>query len=317
MNQRKFTVIMCFAISIMGLLFIMMVREYCFFKQQAHILCQLQKEYRYYADIFKKKINDDLIPQAESREKKKSFDQLTFDECGKSQSTTSSDLMFTLLNRNPSYLKQSLTTYAHQESGDFFLGHIDTDCFTAYTEQLLEELETTSKKHSISEKSATDSSFGYSINKKKHSFQTHMRVKNNDVLALTLQWPIEKGCFWLSSFFGPRKKPNGRWGYHQGIDMAALRGTAVKAAASGTIIEAHRTKGYGKTVVISHDKKCKTRYAHLDTILVQAGNHVLRNQIIGRVGDTGLVRKRGKDASHLHFEVYFGNKQINPMYFLN
>lgn len=134
--------------------------------------------------------------------------------------------------------------------------------------------------------------------------------------ALTFAWPIDAGKFWLSSYFGPRKKPNGQASFHKGIDMAALKGTRVKAAASGIIVEACEDKGYGKTIVIEHDSTYKTRYAHLDKMHVNLGQHVAQGLWIGDVGATGNVRATGKDASHLHFEVYVDGDRVNPLHFL-
>lgn len=128
--------------------------------------------------------------------------------------------------------------------------------------------------------------------------------------------PVDEGKYWLSSYFGPRKKPNGQASFHKGIDMAALKGTPVKAAASGFVQEAYEDKGYGKTIVISHEQEHKTRYAHLDKILVVKGQRVEQGQLIGKVGATGNVRTAGKDPSHLHFEVYIGQERVNPLQYL-
>lgn len=137
--------------------------------------------------------------------------------------------------------------------------------------------------------------------------------RSHDML---FKWPIDRSSFWLSSFFGQRKH-NGRWKFHRGIDMAAAKGTPVIAAADGVVVEARYAQGYGKTIVIAHNAKYKTRYAHLNSVLVRVGQKVERAERIGRVGATGFVRsKRGGDASHLHFEVYVFGKQVNPMYFL-
>ncbi len=130
-------------------------------------------------------------------------------------------------------------------------------------------------------------------------------------------WPIERNKFWLSSCFGPRKGPNGKKSFHTGIDMAAHKGTPVKAAASGTVMQVYEDPlGYGKTIVIKHDQTYKTRYAHLNVMLVKVGQHVKRGDLIGKVGDSGNVRKQGRDASHLHFELYELGKRVNPLYFL-
>ena len=99
--------------------------------------------------------------------------------------------------------------------------------------------------------------------------------------------------------------------------MAAVKGTPVKAAGTGIVTVASYQSGYGNTVVIVHDRKFKTRYAHLDKILVKTGTEVYQNTVIGKVGATGFVRKKGRDASHLHFEVHvFGKNKVNPFYFM-
>ena len=144
------------------------------------------------------------------------------------------------------------------------------------------------------------------------SQQSWKKIPHEAIFA----WPITRKQFWLSSPFGPRKKPNGTRGFHYGIDMAAVRGTPVKAAGPGVVIEACYMSGYGNTIVISHNKKFKTRYAHLAKIMVRRGQTVEQGAIIGKVGDTGSVRKRGKDASHLHFEVSVFGKQVNPCCYL-
>ena len=130
------------------------------------------------------------------------------------------------------------------------------------------------------------------------------------------KWPIDRDSFWISSIFGPRKKADKSWGFHYGVDMATAKGTPVKAAAAGTIIEARNASGYGKMVLIKHSDKYKTRYAHLDKISTKLGQQVKAGQVIGRAGDTGHIRKKGKDGTHLHFEVLVWDKQRNPMHYL-
>ncbi len=141
-------------------------------------------------------------------------------------------------------------------------------------------------------------------------------TSQGDVRHGVLSWPIDRSQFWLSSPFGPRKKPDGSWGFHTGIDMAAVWGTLIKAAADGVVVEAGYAHAYGNRVVIMHASKIKTLYAHLAKIDVNVGDAVKKGDIIGKVGDTGHVRKRGHDASHLHFEVYSAGKRVNPSYFL-
>ncbi|MBA3751282.1 M23 family metallopeptidase [Candidatus Dependentiae bacterium] len=131
-------------------------------------------------------------------------------------------------------------------------------------------------------------------------------------------WPIKLSEFWVSSFFGPRKKPNGIWGFHSGLDLAATRGTLVHAAGEGIVTEATHMPGYGNYILIVHNEEYKTRYAHLDRILVKRGQKVLSGDVIGKVGATGTVRKTRKSGSgsHLHFEIYQEAKRINPLFYL-
>ena len=131
---------------------------------------------------------------------------------------------------------------------------------------------------------------------------------------IRLSWPIKRSRFWISSLYGPRKKRSGAWGFHYGVDMAALKGTPVCAAYTGIVVEARYSPGYGNTIVMAHSRKHRTRYAHLSKILVKVGQKVHRGSVIGNVGDTGYVRSaKGKDASHLHFELIEFGKKINPL----
>jgi len=124
-------------------------------------------------------------------------------------------------------------------------------------------------------------------------------------------WPVERSKCWISSLFGHRKQTNS---FHYGVDMAAFKGTPVKAAQNGIITEARLSRGYGNTILINHDKKYKTRYAHLDKILVTVGQKVNQGDLIGKVGATGNVRaSNGGDPSHLHFEIYSFGTRVNPL----
>ncbi len=152
---------------------------------------------------------------------------------------------------------------------------------------------------------------------------TRIRPATADVSWKRLQrealfaWPLKAEDFWVSSLFGPRRL-GGRQGFHAGVDLAAVRGTPVYAASAGIILEACYSAGYGNYILIAHNRKFKTRYAHLDKILVYEGQSVSSGDCIGRVGATGFVRKsrRGGSASHLHFEVYMKGKPVNPFFFL-
>ena len=113
----------------------------------------------------------------------------------------------------------------------------------------------------------------------------------------------------LSSFYGNRKHPvYSRRKFHNGLDIAAKHGTLVGAARAGKVVSTGWNGGYGKTVVIEHDKGYKTLYGHLSQINVRPGQIVEAGRIIGRVGSTGL-----STGPHLHFTLWHNGKLINPM----
>jgi len=101
---------------------------------------------------------------------------------------------------------------------------------------------------------------------------------------------------------------------HKGIDLAAMRGTPVKACSSGIVEMATRAGTFGNMVLIRHSNGYKSRYAHLKKITVPQGTFVSRGKVIGYVGNTGRVS--GKTGDHLHFEVLAKNTPVNPIYFL-
>jgi len=152
----------------------------------------------------------------------------------------------------------------------------------------------------------------------KHSRVRREAVKKNripqseaqDPLAYELSearfsWPLSQ--VQVSSPFGRR------WGRaHEGIDIAAPKGTPVKAARSGRVIYAdQKISGYGKMVVIRHSPNFATVYAHLSRMGVRVGDRVERGYIIGKVGSTGKSTN-----PHLHFEIRHRRRAVNPLIYL-
>ncbi|NYG07882.1 murein DD-endopeptidase MepM/ murein hydrolase activator NlpD [Phycicoccus badiiscoriae] len=108
---------------------------------------------------------------------------------------------------------------------------------------------------------------------------------------------------WISSEFGMRYHPILHyWRLHAGRDFAADCGTPIRAAASGTIISAGWTGGYGNRIMIDHGivrgVDLVTTYNHMSRYVVQSGS-VSRGEIIGYVGTSGE-----STGCHLHFETY-------------
>jgi murein DD-endopeptidase MepM/ murein hydrolase activator NlpD len=94
---------------------------------------------------------------------------------------------------------------------------------------------------------------------------------------------------------------------HYGIDIGLNTGDPVKSAFEGMVRFAKKHGGYGNVVIIRHYNGLETVYAHLHKIKVKPGQIVEAGQVIGTGGNTG--RSFG---SHLHFEVRFKGKPINP-----
>ncbi len=126
--------------------------------------------------------------------------------------------------------------------------------------------------------------------------------------------PLPQDSYRLTSGFGYRKDPfTGRASGHNGLDMAAPRGTDIYAAEDGIVVVAGYQRGYGNAIVIKHDNQISTLYAHIREggILVKSGQVVKRGQKIAEVGSTG--RSTG---NHLHFTVYEKNNAKNPSNYL-
>ncbi len=287
------------SIALLGLTALLVI-EYRFFHDQAQKMLELKEEYRTYTLAVKKVLNEYNAMREQA--------SADIDYQNSQESDEQKD-SFMLVNREPSYLKQSMINYIHKENLGVILKSIDPNEWTDYTDQIKHK----TKRVALNQKKRTRKS-------KRAQGQTLLQLPHETYLTaakdINFVWPISRSQFWLSSFFGPRRKPDRSWGFHYGIDMASCRGTPVIAAADGIVIEAHYDAGYGNTVLIAHTNKYKTRYAHLDKIIASVGQKVEQGTLIGKVGSTGAVFKRkGKDPSHLHFEVYAHGKKVNPLSF--
>jgi murein DD-endopeptidase MepM/ murein hydrolase activator NlpD len=122
--------------------------------------------------------------------------------------------------------------------------------------------------------------------------------------------PSAQGFIWpvagpVTSGFGMR------WGrMHEGIDIGAPTGTAIHAAAAGTVIYAGVMGGYGNIVVIDHGEGVSTAYGHMSAIWIGGGS-VAQGASIGAVGCTGHCF-----GPHLHFEVRINGSPVDPLGYL-
>lgn len=108
----------------------------------------------------------------------------------------------------------------------------------------------------------------------------------------------------IISTFGP--KVDGL--HNDGINIKAVRGTPVRAAENGVVVyTGDDLEGYGNLILVRHENRMMSAYAHLDKILIERGATVKRGQSIGTVGSTGQV-----DTPQLHFEIRKGSTALDP-----
>jgi len=93
----------------------------------------------------------------------------------------------------------------------------------------------------------------------------------------------------------------GDWRFHTGMDVKSDVGSPVKAALNGTVLSIKEDPTNGLTVVLDHGSGLVTVYGGLDSLCVNEGDKVVKNQIIGRIGEPPLVE--ADLGPHLHFEV--------------
>jgi murein DD-endopeptidase MepM/ murein hydrolase activator NlpD len=96
--------------------------------------------------------------------------------------------------------------------------------------------------------------------------------------------------------------------YHDGIDLVALEGTAVRASAAGKVLFAgEEPRQFGKLVVVDHGHGWQSSYAFLSRITVKQGDEVRQGERVGLSGHTGRAR-----GSELHFELRRDNRPVDP-----
>lgn len=130
------------------------------------------------------------------------------------------------------------------------------------------------------------------------------------VKRMPLAAPLDR--YAISSSYGTRRDPlNNRQAMHHGIDLIAAANAPIRAPAPGIVVFAGRNGGYGNMVEIDHGRSLRTRYAHLRTIKVKAGEKVEFEQKLGTLGNSG--RSTG---AHLHYEILIAGKPADPLNFI-
>jgi murein DD-endopeptidase MepM/ murein hydrolase activator NlpD len=121
-----------------------------------------------------------------------------------------------------------------------------------------------------------------------------------------LSWPVDGRV--ILSRFGP--KPGGR--VNDGVNIKAIRGQAVRAAADGEILYVgDAIAGFGLMILVRHSGGVVTAYGHLEDALASRGARVQRGQVIARAGSSGEAKE-----PQLLFQVRQGRKPLDPLLYL-
>ena len=145
--------------------------------------------------------------------------------------------------------------------------------------------------------------------------QIYSRLDNltTAMSRLPLVTPVAHGFYRSTSGFGYRLDPfTGRAALHSGADMAGDFGTNIMATAPGRVVSAERRGPYGLCVEIDHGHGIRTRYGHLQSVSVSAGDIVQFRQRIATMGSSG--RSTGP---HLHYEIWFNDIARDPTKFFD
>lgn len=149
----------------------------------------------------------------------------------------------------------------------------------------------------------------------------HMNGEQKEIYALykethglTQQFYTPLDLYWynyVSSYYGYRINPvTGAEQLHRGVDIAIPTGTNVLAAMDGTVTTAIYDASYGNYVVIEDSNGYCTKYAHMDTLSVRAGQSITHGTVIGTTGNTG-----SSTGSHLHIECLYQGVYYNPLFY--
>lgn len=325
-------IIYAILLSILGGLALLLAYDHFTLKSELQRLVEIRDEYRTYTMTFRNILRDyqrlkegddtsgqdaDIIEQVRSMGDEKKKSPFARDPNLTSKNGTGEkEAQFLIVNREPSYLDSSVVSYLKRHhAGNNMLkklraqGHIKLAEISSQARP---------KKARRSRRQAGQALVLAQLRDVRKKMRTHelknLEIEQPCVKDINFVWPVNRAHFWLSSFYGARRKPDRSWGFHHGIDMAACRGEPTMAAAAGVVTESAYHKGFGNTIVVLHNNKYSTRYAHLHKRYVRVGQQVAQGQRIGEVGATGNVRGRNS-GSHLHLEVMAYGKRVNPLYF--
>jgi hypothetical protein len=119
---------------------------------------------------------------------------------------------------------------------------------------------------------------------------------------LPTTWPLTEAGFLTQPLV------EGAGADHPGIDVAASTGSYIRAAGPGRVVEAAEDPVYGLYLVLDHGGGYRSLYAHASHLLVEAGQMVVRGEVVALSGSTGR-----STAPHLHFEILRDGEPLDPL----
>ncbi|MBN1258698.1 peptidoglycan DD-metalloendopeptidase family protein [Candidatus Peregrinibacteria bacterium] len=128
-------------------------------------------------------------------------------------------------------------------------------------------------------------------------------------------WPVKPDK--ITAYFLDPAYPK-KWGTHYAIDIRAEHSSLIRAPANGYVFQT-KNNGMGYSyIILAHKHNLVTVYGHVSEIIAQAGSVVKKGEIIGRTGGTPGTRGAGLQTTgpHLHFEVHYKGKPVNPLGYL-
>jgi murein DD-endopeptidase MepM/ murein hydrolase activator NlpD len=138
---------------------------------------------------------------------------------------------------------------------------------------------------------------------------SYVREQKSLFMATPNGWPCEGS---ISSVYGFRMHPLMKsTDFHKGIDIANVSGTPIKATADGVVIFSGVQSSFGNVIAVDHGYGYTTLFAHLSKRIAETGTYVSRGQTIAEMGSSGI-----STGPHLHYEVLFRGKSVNPKLYL-
>jgi len=160
---------------------------------------------------------------------------------------------------------------------------------------------------------ALDSMPAGELKKSLDQLDNHLVRLNNlksAVRHLPLAAPLD--TYYITSGFGKRRDPlNKRWAAHYGIDFGSGKNAPIFATAPGVVKHAGWKGRYGRFIEIDHGNGVVTRFGHLAKIFVKRGQKVAFRDKIALLGNSGRTT-----GAHLHYEILFKDRNVNPMKFI-